>query len=196
MSGFVLPQFQSDRSGIHDGDMVWTHTFGITRYRPFVQGILRFPMDFLYKRAIMQSFDGLFVVNQDKLLNNQTSVRWNESLNTHVTSSVWGNDCITFSAYCKIEQLTAVQPLIMGTIVSQITSLTIVYSTVYSGADQRKHQSSASLAFVWGIHRGPVNSPHKWPVTRKMFPFDDVIMQVISLDSSVSWWVEWESAED
>ena len=65
----------------------------------------------------------------------------------------------------------------MGTIASQITSLTIVYSTVYSGADQSKHQSSASLAFVWGIHRGPVNSPHKWPVTRKMFPFDDVIMK-------------------
>ena len=43
-------------------------------------------------------------------------------------------------------------------------------------ADQRKHQSSASLAFVWGIHRRPVNSPHKWPVTRKMFAFDDVIM--------------------
>ena len=64
----------------------------------------------------------------------------------------------------------------MGTMASQITSLTIVYSTVYSGADQRKHQSSASLAFVWVIHRGPVNSPHKWPVTRKMFPFDDVIM--------------------
>ena len=45
-----------------------------------------------------------------------------------------------------------------------------------SGTDQRKHQSSASLAFVRGIHRRPVNSPHKWPVTRKMFPFDDVIM--------------------
>ena len=64
----------------------------------------------------------------------------------------------------------------MGAIASQITSLTIVYSTVYSDADQRKYQSSASLAFVWGIHRGPVNSPHKGPVTRKMFPFDDVIM--------------------
>ena len=46
----------------------------------------------------------------------------------------------------------------------QITSLTIVYSTVYSGADQRKHQSPASLAFVRGIRRWPVNSPHKWPV--------------------------------
>ena len=66
--------------------------------------------------------------------------------------------------------------VIMNEIASQITSLTIVYSIVYSDADQRKHQSSASLAFVWGIHREPVNSPHKWPVTRKMFPFDDVIM--------------------
>ena len=64
----------------------------------------------------------------------------------------------------------------MSKIASQITSLTIVYSTVYSGPDQTKHQTSASLAFVRGIHRGPVNSPHKWPVTRKMFPFDDVIM--------------------
>ena len=66
--------------------------------------------------------------------------------------------------------------VIMGAMASQITSLTIVYSTVHSGADQRKHQSSASLTFVWGIHRWPVNSPHKCPVTRKMFPFDDVII--------------------
>ena len=93
--------------------------------------------------------------------------------------------------------------VIMGAIASQITSLTIVYSTVYlagstnplrasrpatsasvwvsratvySDANQRKHQSSAPLAFVRGIHRRPVNSLHKGPVTRKMFPFDDVIM--------------------
>ena len=71
--------------------------------------------------------------------------------------------------------------VIMSVIASQITSLTIVYSTVYPGADQSKHQSSASLAFVWGIHRRPVNSPHKWPVTRKMFPFDYVIMTFLSL---------------
>ena len=64
----------------------------------------------------------------------------------------------------------------MGTVASKITSLTIVYSTVYSDANQRKYQSSASLAFVQGIHRRSVISPHKWPVTRKMFPFDDVIM--------------------
>ena len=66
--------------------------------------------------------------------------------------------------------------VIMGTMASQITSLTNVYSIVYSGADQRKHQSSASLAFVRGIHLWPVNSPHKGPVTRKMLPSDDVTM--------------------
>ena len=66
----------------------------------------------------------------------------------------------------------------MGAIVSQITSLPIVYPTVDSGADQSKHQSSASLAFVRGIHRGPVKSPHKWPVMWKMFPFDYVIMKM------------------
>ena len=66
--------------------------------------------------------------------------------------------------------------VIMGAMTSQITSLTIVYSTVYPGSDQRKHQSSASLAFVRGIHRLPVKSPHKGQVASKIFPFDDVIM--------------------
>ena len=61
--------------------------------------------------------------------------------------------------------------VIMGTMASQITSLTIVYSTVYSGTDHRKHQGSVSLTFVRGIHRWPVNSPHnRRPVTRKIFP--------------------------
>ena len=64
---------------------------------------------------------------------------------------------------------------------SQIIAVSVVYSTVCSGVDQRKHQSSAPLAFVSGIHRSsgihrwPVNSPHKGPVTQKMLPFDDVI---------------------
>ena len=75
-----------------------------------------------------------------------------------------------------LKQLSHYCDVIMNTIASQITSLTIVYLTVNSGTDQRKHQSSASLAFVREIHRRPVNSPHKRPVTRKMFPFDDVIM--------------------
>ena len=64
----------------------------------------------------------------------------------------------------------------MSAMESQITRLTIVYSTVFSGADQRKHQSSASLAFVRGIHQWPVKSPHKGSVTRNMFLFDDAIM--------------------
>ena len=59
--------------------------------------------------------------------------------------------------------------VIMNAMVSQVTSLTVVYSTAYLGADQRKHQSFASLAFVRGIHRWPVNSPHKRPLTRKCF---------------------------
>ena len=112
-----------------------------------------------------------------------------QTYRTFLANIVWDTRKITFLIH------EAVQPkrhltkhliclgfhyddVIMGTIGSQITSLTIVYSTVYSGADQSKHQSSTSLAFVWGIHRGPVNSPHKWPVTRKMFPFDDVIMLI------------------
>ena len=70
--------------------------------------------------------------------------------------------------------------IMMSAMASQITSLTIAYLTVYSDANQRKHQSSASLAFVRGIHRWPVNFPHKGPVTRKMFPFDDVIMETLS----------------
>ena len=64
----------------------------------------------------------------------------------------------------------------MGTKASQISGVSIIYSTVCSGRYQRKHQSSASLAIVRGIQRWPVNSPNKGPVTRKMFPLDDVIM--------------------
>ena len=70
--------------------------------------------------------------------------------------------------------------VIMCAMAYQITSLGILYSTVHSGTDQRKHQSTASLAFVRGNHRGPENSPHKRPVMWKMFPFDDVITQTIT----------------
>ena len=96
----------------------------------------------------------------------------------HITDPLWGESTgpgllmRTWWCYHYID-------VTMGAIPFQITSLTIVYSILYSGADQRKHQSSAPLAFVRGIHRSPVNSPHKRPVTRKMFPFDDVIMLYI-----------------
>ena len=75
--------------------------------------------------------------------------------------------------------------VIMSTTASQIT-VSNAYPTVCSGADQRKHQSSALLAFVRGIHRSPVNSPHKGPVTRKMFPFDDVITRQTDARKSVT----------
>ena len=92
-------------------------------------------------------------------------------------------DCVTFQVCLPINPSVPLVlfnihycGVIMGAKASQITSLTIVYWTVHLGTDQRKHQSSAALAFVQGIYRWPLNSPNKWPVTRKMFPFDDVIM--------------------
>ena len=83
----------------------------------------------------------------------------------HITKSAWGWD--SYRHY---------NDAIMSAMASQTTSLTIVYATVHSGEDQRKHQSSMSMAIVGEFHRWPVNSPHKGPVTRKMSPFDDVIM--------------------
>ena len=67
--------------------------------------------------------------------------------------------------------------VIIGAMAHKITIVSIVCPTVCSDADQIKHQSSASLAFVRGIHRWSVDYPHKWQVNRKMFPFDDVIVQ-------------------
>ena len=71
------------------------------------------------------------------------------------------------------EQYTDVMTIAMA---SQITGVSIVYSTVCSGTDQRKHQSSASLAFERVVHRWPMNSTHKGPVTRKKLQCDDVIV--------------------
>ena len=93
--------------------------------------------------------------------------------------------------------LTHYDDVIMGAMESQITSLTVVYSTVYSDADQRKHQSSTSLAFVRRIHRGPVtglcagNSPvtGEFPAqmasnAENVSAFDDVIMNRINGSAS------------
>ena len=75
----------------------------------------------------------------------------------------------------------------MSGMASEITGVSIVCSTVDSCVDQRKHQSSASLAFARGIRRWPMNSPHKRPETRKMFPFDDVIMGVGGVWERLQW---------
>ena len=88
--------------------------------------------------------------------------------------------------------------VIMGAIASQPTSLPIVYLTAYSRRRSKEYQSSASLAFVRGTHRWPVNSSHKGPVTRKMFPFDDVtkgrpacfvVFFLFSCDQAALWMV-------
>ena len=117
----------------------------------------------------------------------------------HIHSSlswtVWypGNTCIVASHNRWVfmrcaKQLNHYNDVIMDTMTSQITSLSIVYSTVNTGADQRKHQSSASLAFMWGIHRGPVNSPHKRPVTLKIWWRHHVAsMQIAQLTWSPSY---------
>ena len=82
------------------------------------------------------------------------------------------------------DRFCSLTDVIMSTMASQTTDVLVVCSTVCSDTDQRKEQSSASLTFVRRIHRWPVNSPHKGPVTRKMFPFDDIIMKYYGKD----WW--------
>ena len=85
--------------------------------------------------------------------------------------------------------------VIMSAVASQITGASIIWSIVGPGADQNNLQSSASLAFVRGIHRWPVNSPHNRPVTRKMFPFDDVTMwHVIVASPERSIYIPWQKA--
>ena len=87
---------------------------------------------------------------------------------------------VKFIKTYRFKSFTHYSHVKMSVIASQITNLTIVYSTMYSGADQRKHQNSASMAFLRGIHRWPANSPHKGPVTHNLYPFDEVIMKITS----------------
>ena len=112
--------------------------------------------NFLHKGQVTRYFDVWFVVSLYKLFNIQWSGRLFEtpwrSCDVHVIKC---QQCLMTFHYCDV---------IMSAVASQITSLTIVYSDT----DQRKHQSSASLTFARGIHRSPVNLPHKWPVMRNV----------------------------
>ena len=100
-----------------------------------------------HKRPVMWSFDVFFFVSLHIFL--KTNWHQYNTLYTHVT--FYHSD------------------VIMSTMASKTTGVSIVCSTVCRGADQRTHQRSLSLAFVRGIHRWPLDSPHKWPVTRKCF---------------------------
>ena len=101
--------------------------------------------------------------------------------------------CVSDEAVLTFEECTNLAFIIhnsdvkMRAIAPQITGVSIVYSNACLCADQRKHQSSASLAFVRGIQRSPVNSPLKGPVTRKLFPFDDVIMGIPGYQLDTTW---------
>ena len=100
--------------------------------------------------------------------------RWQKCRTAVISVSIF--ICKISRQGCWVIPIFHYNDVIMSAMTSQINNLTIVYSAVYWGTDKRKHQSSASLAFVRGIHRWLVNSSHKGPVMRKMFPFDDVIM--------------------
>ena len=98
-------------------------------------------------------------------------------LSTYMIGNIFGIVTICMKHWSRSQNIVAMvlqlivtsschyNDVIVSRLASQITSLMIVYSTVYSGADQRKHQSSASLAFLRGIYRWPVNFLHKGPVT-------------------------------
>ena len=137
--------------------------------------------EFPAPRPVTRSFDIFFDhvdLRQNKRLSKQSCGWWFETHRAHyditvmVPSILKYKKFITAWKYRYHNPPSALQGRHNGRDGSQITSFTIVYSTLYSGTDQRKHQSSASLAIV----RWLVNSPHKWPVTREMFPFDDVFM--------------------
>ena len=108
---------------------------------------------------------------------------WTLNMGQWITQNISGCDRLhtkrmdlvlsTCHHYCDV---------MISAMASEITGVSIVHSTVCSDADQRKHQSSTSLAFVRGIQRSPVNSPHKGLVTWKIFPFDDVIMQFVIIE--------------
>ena len=103
------------------------------------------------------------------------------SMSNLYTKPVQGHSQTSDKRVCNMDHCNAV---IMSAMASQITNLTTVYSIIHSGADQRKHQSSTSLVFVRGIHRWPVNSPHKGPVMLKYF-------HLMTSSCVTSAWSEW-----
>ena len=113
---------------------------------------------------------GTFIVHQGSFVEHFGSYIKAERSSPTVITLTWGTHTSPGTRVNTSSPLKShYSDVIMSMMASQITSLTIIYSTVYLGTYQRKHQSSASMAFVCGIHRWPVNSPHRWTVTRKCF---------------------------
>ena len=106
---------------------------------------------------------------------------------SHLPFWVTSTDSITLykQRNVSLSVVIAISDVIMSAMSFRITGVSIVCSAVCSGSHQIQHKRSASLAFVRGIHRWPMDSPHKGPVTRKMFPFDYVIMMPTGVTTSV-----------
>ena len=153
----------------------------ILHYCLFVRGIHHSWMDSPHNGPLIWNFDGSLI--------KESSCWWchDAHLMNHIEKFVYQFNLPWFGNWNEIRLLWYINynDVTMDAMVSQIASLTIVYSIIYSSADQRKHQNSLSLAFVRGIHWCPVDSPHKVPVMQKMFPFDDVIMK--SRQKAASW---------
>ena len=100
---------------------------------------------------------------------------WVYNTNASIADDILALECLISPVIRQIVQNIHYNDVIISTMASQLTSCSIVYWNVCLGADQRKFQISASLPYLRGIHRWPVNSPYKGPVMRKMLPLDDVI---------------------
>ena len=150
----------------------------------FVSGICRSTVDSPDEGLVMWIFGIFLIARPNKLLGKQSSCWFDTPWNLCDVTVMMVIDILARLARrnprCLITTFLSnvihYSDVMMSTIATQITGVSNVCLTVSSSADQRKHQSSASLAFVGGIHKWPLDSPHKGPVTRKMFPFDDVIM--------------------
>ena len=142
--------------------------------------------EFPTQRPVTRSFNVFFDLCLNKRLSKQSCGWWFETLShslwRHCNVKVWSMFCLCFKCCMRYRVIldwvmkwsifsNHHNAVIMNAMASQIASVTIVYSTVCSGADQRKYQSSVSLTFMRVIHRWLVNSPHKGPVTRKCFHF-------------------------
>ena len=112
----------------------------------------------------------------------QKCMWWNKALEKK-------NNIFNIQSYSCTSSITRAHysDVIMSATVSLIIGVSIVYSTFCSGADQRKHQSSALLNFMRGVHRWPVNFPHKGPVTRKIFQFNGVIVYLPYTHDVIKW---------
>ena len=116
---------------------------------------------------------------------------------TRYANRVLGRDLIWRTHWTTRVFIQHYSDVTISAMVSQITGvngIAGICSSVCSGADKIKHQSTASLAFVKGIHHWPVNCPPKGPVKRKMFPFGDVIMQWSLSKSYLQ--IDWSDVEN